>query len=141
MSGIIESIGRPGHDFSRSEGRAYSNVEQTVTDPQQLIAAYREFAAQGIEQHHRRRVVFRARCSDAVIDYLLSAENTQLPVEVILPLSLVNPESTDAMVTLGENVHPSEVPEWNDVYQYWQQPNGNGRTPIGRDGARWRTDV
>lgn len=77
MSGIIESIGQPGHDFGRYEGRAFSNVKHTVTDPQQLIAAYHEFAVQGMEQHHRHRVVFRARCSDAVFDYLLSTENAQ----------------------------------------------------------------
>jgi hypothetical protein len=131
MSGIIESIGRPGENFDRSEGRAYRNDEDIVTDYATLVEQYHQFAQAGFETHHRRRIVHRLRCTAEVVEQLLSPENT-VPVEVILPLSSIHPESSDALVTLGENIHPSEVPEWADVYRYWQHPNGNGRTPLQR---------
>lgn len=124
----VKCVGEPGEDFARSEGRAYFNGPDRIDSYQQLTQLYRDFSARAREQYDRRRVVFRVRCTDAVVTQLV-AEN-RLPVEVILPLRLIDPATTDALITLGENVHTSEVREWPAVYQYWQRPNGNGRTPI-----------
>jgi hypothetical protein len=129
MSGLVENVGRPGENFNRSEGRAYSNVIERIDSFDQLTQMYLEFSERGRNEHHRRRIVFRARCSAEVAEQLSTTNRNLLPVEVMLPLSQIHPGETDFLVTLGENVHPSEIPEWEEVYQYWQNPNGHGRTP------------
>lgn len=117
-----------GQILFRNEGRAYWSYETRISEFWELNQAYRDWLAQSRE-NGRRRTVLRAICSQEVVNQLLQSD---LPREVIIPLSNINPESTDYFVVLGENVHPSEIPEWSEVYNYWQRSNGSQRTPIDR---------
>lgn len=117
-----------GQILFRNEGRAYWSYETRVENFWELNAAYRNWLATS-KENGRRRTVLRVRCSQEVVDRLLESD---LPREVIVPLNTIWPESTDYLVVLGENVHPSEVPEWSEVYNYWQHPNGSHKRPMDR---------
>lgn len=124
---IITSTGEAGvADLNRSEGRAYLTVENTVSDPAELVSAYNSLLESSTALG-RRRTVLRARCSPEVVSQLTADHADAL--EVTIPLHLVDPTTTDSIVVLGKNVHASDIPEWDSVYNYWQNRNGRPRTP------------
>lgn len=129
MSGErITSTGTVGLDLYRSEGRAYHNVDQRIGSLIELRELYEQSHGQALEAG-RRRMVLRARCSRETFVEAMAIPATDpqaLPIEAALPLVLLDPQQTDVILMLGKNVHPSleEVPEWAEVYGYWQQPNG-----------------
>ncbi len=128
QSGFSAGPGGPGLNLERTEGRAYYNFEERIATLETLVSEYEQFHRLALE-NGRRRSVFRARVSQEAFQAI---NINSLPLEVALPLSHINPEETDVIIMLGENVHNSEVPEWDSVYNYWRHPNGNGRTPLNR---------
>lgn len=136
----LKSTGPLGRDLQRSEGRAYYNVEHAVSSVEELRALYAQFQAEALDAG-RRRTVIRVRCNRETYLEAMSfgADDPRaLPIEAALPLVMLDPQNTDLILMLGKNIHPSleEVPEWSEVYEYWQQPNGrsHGRnfTPFQR---------
>lgn len=124
---IITSTGEAGvADLNRSEGRAYLTMASTVSDPSELVSAYAELLDSSTARG-RRRTVLRARCSPDVVSQLTT--NHADALEVTIPLHLIDPTTTDSIVVLGKNVHTSDIPEWDSVYDYWQNRNGRPRTP------------
>lgn len=117
-----------GQILFRNEGRAYWSYETRIDNFSELNKAYVDWQNTA-KENGRRRTVLRARCSQEVVDQLLESN---LPREVIIPLNTIWPESTDYLVVLGENVHASDIPEWSEVYNYWQHPNGSHKRPIDR---------
>lgn len=126
--GTVSSTGEVGADLHRSEGRAYYNYPTIITDFDDLTTEFSQFRANA-QTESRRRVVFRAIINEDVLQQLLSSD---LPKELIIPLSQISSNDQNYVVILGENVHLSEIPEWGDVYQYWQHPNGSHKTPMDR---------
>lgn len=123
----ITSTGKIGMDLERSDGRAYLTMSEIVTNPDDLILAYTDLSEQS-EQYGRRRKVLRARCSNEVI--LALTEQDPNAFEVAIPLRLFEEKTEDYLIVMGANVHPSPVPEWDAVYQYWESQNGQSRTPV-----------
>lgn len=123
----ITSTGKIGLDLERSDGRAYLTMSEIVTNPADLISAYAELAEQS-EQHGRRRMVLRARCSQDV--FLALSENEPDAFEVAIPSHLFDEGTDDFLIVMGANVHPSPVREWDAVYQYWESQNGQSRSPL-----------
>ncbi|MGB4965672.1 MAG: hypothetical protein WBO77_01005 [Microgenomates group bacterium] len=124
---IITSTGAAGvAEFNRSEGRAYLTIAHTVSDPAELVATYTELLDSS-RARGRRRTVLRARCSPEVVSEL--SANYADALEVSIPLNLIDPTTTDSLVVLGRNVHTFDIPEWDTVYDYWQNRNGRPRTP------------
>lgn len=137
MSSVeVINTGVLGPDFNRSYGRAYLNAEERVDSVSGLQDLYQKFQTDALEKG-RRRTVVRVRCSREVFTEATALppdDPHALPIEVALPLVCVDPQETDVILMLGKNVHPSleTVPEWSEVYQYWQRPNGRGLTPTQR---------
>lgn len=112
------SIGSLGQSFERSEGRAYWTINQKVNKWDQLVPVdnlgkilepfgqeLANFSTKA-ENLGRRRSVVRFRCTTEILDQLI-AQNQ--PIEVAIPLSLIEPKTTDYLVTLARNVHESDT--------------------------------
>ena len=117
---IPTSVGFGGKDFLRSYGRAYFNVENRIDDVATFQHEYETFAQESLE-HGRRRHVFRARMSEEVTE---SAIKGGFPVEMALPLSLIDSSTRDHMVIVAEDILPISVPEWEKIYPFWKNPFG-----------------
>jgi len=133
-SAEIISTGVPGPDYARSEGRGYFNVRSEVNRFSQLEQLFSLFQHKATQERGRRRVVVRAVCTANVVNELLANQEhrDRLPLEVLIPLNIMDPQEERFIVMLGQNVHSSEAPEWNEVYQDWQQPQQNRVSPLDR---------
>lgn len=136
----VTSTGSLGFDWDRSYHRAYANLAERFTEPDQLIQILTNFQAEA-DQRGRRRSVLRCVCSEAVVQTMTQETNQtlaellsshHLSLEVVIPLNLIHPESSDYLVMFGRNVHPTRLPEWPELAAYWQSPNGSSRTPLER---------
>lgn len=132
LEGFITSAGQVGPDFHRSDGRAYLIIDERVIDPNSLLVKIREFSSTA-NSAGRRRWAARFRATQEVIREVLQ----HLPVEARIPLSLVDPNTTDEILMLGKNVHTSTIPEWGEVYAFWQDEKGNS-SPTQRVEKVWR---
>lgn len=117
---IPTSVGFAGKDFLRSFGRSYDSVDHRIDDPAVLRQEYEAFVQESLE-HGRRRHVFRARMSEEVTE---SAIVGGLPVEMALPLSLIDSSTRDHMVIIADDILPVAVPEWREIYPFWENPFG-----------------
>lgn len=117
MSEMVTSAGQVGFDFNRSEGRAYATLDWVVNSGAEFRKIFEDFGMEA-QRRGRRRWVLRA-----VVDNEARIELGCLPsIEVDIPLYAINPASRDRLVLMAENVHRSEVPEWEEVSSFWQNP-------------------
>jgi len=129
MANQVESLGGWGINHSRPEGRSYNNRKERMASYTELRQEYFTFHNDSLrlknevssEVGGRRRCVFRTICSAATFQELTQAQ--ELPLEVAIPLDVVHPGESDYLIMLAENTHASEVPEWLNVYAYWQTAN------------------
>lgn len=128
----VSSMGHAGQpDFNRSEGRAYLTADVVYQDIEQLRKDFSELCqkAEELNSGARRRIVLKAICNKEVAGEIMI--DSQLPVEVMIPLDIVGNQAGEFLVLLAHNVHASPVPEWPSVYSYWKQPI-NTKTPLER---------
>lgn len=129
MGEILTSVGSVGEiDTNRSAGRAYQTLSEVVVAPDQLLGRLHNLE-QAAERSGRRRYVLRAETTRQVAQHLVDQPN--LPLEALVPLASIN-NSSNCIVYLGHNIHPSEVPELTAVEQYWNQPIHNRLLPLER---------
>lgn len=122
MSEFITSAGSVGADYNRSEGRAYFTEGEVICHPQLVRERFDDLRVEALSRG-RRRWVYRA---------ILEGELEKHPFEEVnIPLSYLNQDSTRRLVILGENIHGSEVPEWESVYSFWQKPYKSEIDPLG----------
>lgn len=106
----VEQLGRFGEiDLGRSDGRAYWTMD-TVCQSQRELQHNWNHLQQKAQDAGRRRSVLRAHVTPEVA---LQVSGLNLPVEANIPI----PDG--AIIVLGQNVHISEVPEWETVAQEW----------------------
>lgn len=122
MAELLTSVGIAGKpDFDRSEGRAYLTIEHLVTDINELRSSFSNLKEEGLTRG-RRRVVLKAEVSSDVIPEITTdLINHGLPYEVIVPKSVVDPNSTNSIVYIGENIHPNNLTgNVEEVYKFWR---------------------
>ncbi len=126
----VESLGGMGINYFRPEGRSYNNREKRITNYHDLRTEYNAFHTESLNARRkelgpnapvegRRRCVFRTICTADTFAELI--QSNELPLEVAIPLDVVHPEESDYLIMLAENTHASEIPEWPEVYAYWQE--------------------
>lgn len=126
----VTSVGRAGErNYTRSDGRAYWTLDEVCSSAQSLIHQFEDFQTKSLE-HQRRRTVMRVRCTEQVFQEL-TAQNS-LPVEVAIPLNLVDNTTSDYVLIIAQNQHDSAVPEWPEVYDFWSKPKEIRLTPVQR---------
>lgn len=124
MNEIITSTGTVGADYNRSEGRAYLTEERVLNCLETVLERFEDLRAEALAQG-RRRWVFRG-IFEGRLDGLVGSNL----VEVNIPLSVIDSQSKRRLVILAGNIHRSEVPEWEEVYAYWQRLNRNPPNPL-----------
>ncbi|MCX6732260.1 MAG: hypothetical protein NTV98_01840 [Candidatus Roizmanbacteria bacterium] len=117
-SNLITSTGVAGSIESRSAGRSYLTANNQLTSGSAIIAEWNN-VLQHAQENNRRRAVLRARASE---DAIQEVEQDGPQFAVKIPLSELGLPTTDSLVTLEHNIHSSEVPEWEAVYDYWKKP-------------------
>ncbi len=126
-SEMVPSTGLAGEpDYYRSEGRVYLTEDRIVDDPEVLTSRFTELLGEA-ESRGRRRTVLRARVTSEVADAMTQVHPDTL--EVNIPLSVVDPTTSDSLVVLGSNVHEFPISEWSDISSYWGNRNGRARVP------------
>ncbi len=125
ISEIITSAGSVGLDLYRSDGRAYKTQEKIYSNPEKLLGDLEDMNRTSRELG-RRRWVLRGVARQPLAEDLVG--NNQL--EVSIPLSVLHGNYTDRLVMMANNVHRSDVPEWDEVYEFWQNPYPKEVNPV-----------
>jgi hypothetical protein len=130
----ISSAGVVGLDTSRSNGRTYWTRDELIDDGRLLQAELIASAVMASASSHgepNRRSVYRAHVSENALRTAV-VEGNMPPLEVSVPLRVVDHRSSDWLIVHGHNLHYSPVPEWQDVYKFWKSPPVRTRTPLQR---------
>ncbi len=125
MTEKVTSTGSVGLDLYRSDGRAYRTQEKIYRDPQKLLGDLEDISRVSRERG-RRRWVLRGVVSQPLAEDLTG--NDQL--EVNIPLSVMHGNFTHKLVMMADNIHRSEIPEWDEVYRFWQNPYPKEINPV-----------
>ena len=128
MSEIITSAGSVGIDYNRSEGRVYQTLDCVVESASVLADTFSELKEEAFTRGRRRWVLRAVLENDARIE--LGDLEVSNNIEIDVPLSLIDPGSTRRLVILAENVHRSDVPEWQEVDSYWRKPYTREINPL-----------
>ncbi len=126
MSEIVTSTGVVGLDPFRSEGRVYETLGEVCTAPDQLMEEFGVVRGLALDRG-KRRWVLRAVVEEDVRSDIGDSNN----IEVDIPVGLTDNRSSRRLIVLAENIHRSEVPEWEDVYRFWQEPYPKEIDPFG----------
>ncbi len=125
MTEKVTSTGTVGLDLYRSDGRAYRTQEKIYSNPDQLLGDVEDISRLSREKG-RRRWVLRGVTSRALAENLIGNDH----LEINIPLSVIQGNLTDRLVMLANNVHRSEIPEWGEIYQFWQNPYPKEINPV-----------
>ena len=130
----ITSAGAVGLDTARSNGRTYWTRDIVINDGRFLQAELKASAVMASASNHgepNRRSVYRARVTDDALRTAVVEGNIP-QLEVSIPLRMVDPKSSDWLIVHGHNLHHSPVPEWHEVYKFWDSPPQRIHTPLAR---------
>jgi len=112
---LLSSTGVAGEIEERSAGRSYLTSNNRFTNSSDLLATISEVANFAFKKGSRRWV-HRSRCSHNITKEI---EEKRIKPSVNLPFSELG-LGEDSLITFEENIHESDIPEWNDVYDYWK---------------------
>jgi hypothetical protein len=119
----VEQLGKFGEpELNRSEGRAYWTLNSVCKSDHELLQKW-HLLQQQAEVAGRRRTVLRAHVTFQLAQ---SAQTLGLPIEANIPIA------NGAILILGENVHNSDVPEWETVAEDWLDAEPLSLTPTER---------
>ena len=133
-SAPITSAAPRGLNTDSSNGRSYWTRDAVIDDGRLLRAELMASAVLACASNNgipNRRSVYKARVTDdALRDAALAGPMPRL--EVAIPLREVDTRSSDWLIVHGHNLHHSPVPEWGNVYKFWENPPQRTRTPLAR---------
>ena len=142
MSEFITSAGLVGTDYYRSDCRAY-RTEELIATSSEMVLDEISTLSRGAHSKGRRRWVWRGVVRRQVADDLVTIErfsrrhdNWRFPdmgkIEVIIPLSILGGNSSRRLLVIADNIHRSNIPEWQEVYDFWRQPYSREVNPVDR---------